>query len=455
MFGLYGDLPPPSKAVAENGDAVAAAKGSESDAGVDAAKPSSWYINKLMPSRKPGAAMPPPQLLRQRDGPSAPVLASGVVKARLSAGTAEGRAAPADASARGESDALPARPSWGDQPALVGAAAAVQNEYDPARPNDYEEFCAAREKRRREAEIEEARNAARRLDDERRRKEEEARELERQAEREREDKEATGGGDGSQADARSLLHISGEEAWKRRAMMGRGGGAPPPEEAGAEGARPGLGSGGAGLGADKGAGGGAMSAAERMMAKMGWKEGQGLGKSRQGMTTPLVARKSDRRSGVIVNAEERPLRQPAQPPAPPQQPAIVGSGSGPAGAITPGGGKRAKPGGVSFNMPPTRVVLLKNMVGPGEVDDELEGEVASECEKYGMVLRVLIFEVTDPDFPPTEAVRIFIEFERQESATKAVVDLDGRFFGGRVVKAGFFDEDMFTAHRLAPEPDDP
>lgn len=33
----------------------------------------------------------------------------------------------------------------------------------------------------------------------------------------------------------------------------------------------------------------------------------------------------------------------------------------------------------------TRVVLLRNMVGPGEVDDDLEDEVGMECSKYGNV----------------------------------------------------------------------
>ena len=31
---------------------------------------------------------------------------------------------------------------------------------------------------------------------------------------------------------------------------------------------------------------------------------------------------------------------------------------------------------------------------------------------------VLIFEVTEPNFPPHEAVRIFVQFSRPEEATK-------------------------------------
>ena len=33
------------------------------------------------------------------------------------------------------------------------------------------------------------------------------------------------------------------------------------------------------------------------------------------------------------------------------------------------------------------------MVGPGEVDDELEGETIEECTKYGKITKCTIFEV--------------------------------------------------------------
>ena len=46
------------------------------------------------------------------------------------------------------------------------------------------------------------------------------------------------------------------------------------------------------------------------------------------------------------------------------------------------------------------------MVGPGEVDDDLQPETAEECTKYGEVVRCLIYEVsnitehkTSQDFP--------------------------------------------------------
>jgi splicing factor 45 len=89
------------------------------------------------------------------------------------------------------------------------------------------------------------------------------------------------------------------------------------------------------------------------------------------------------------------------------------------------------------------------MVGPGEVDDDLEGETAEECSKYGKVTKCLIFEI--PDGADDEAVRIFLEFERMESAIKAVVDLNGRYFGGRVVKGNFYNLDKFRRFDLADE----
>ena len=37
---------------------------------------------------------------------------------------------------------------------------------------------------------------------------------------------------------------------------------------------------------------------------------------------------------------------------------------------------------------------MQNMVGPGEVDDDLQPEVAEECSKYGEVVKCLVFEVS-------------------------------------------------------------
>ncbi|UKJ88238.1 hypothetical protein MACJ_000682 [Theileria orientalis] len=43
----------------------------------------------------------------------------------------------------------------------------------------------------------------------------------------------------------------------------------------------------------------------KMMEKMGWKEGLGLGKNEQGMVTPLVAKQTGKNSAIIMNALPR------------------------------------------------------------------------------------------------------------------------------------------------------
>lgn len=63
------------------------------------------------------------------------------------------------------------------------------------------------------------------------------------------------------------------------------------------------------------------------------------------------------------------------------------------------------------------IIYSQNMVGPGEVDEDLEPEVKDECNtKYGEVIKVLIFEM--PGAAHDEAIRIFVEFKRIESAIK-------------------------------------
>ncbi|KAI3697609.1 hypothetical protein L6452_30703 [Arctium lappa] len=373
LGGLYGDLPPPSSS------------STDEDSHNRITNPSSnvWSSSvKMAPPtlRKPSSSslIPPPKSLLK----------------------------PQQSKPRLVNSTPPPTPVISSfQPALVGVTSSVVEEYDPARPNDYEEYKRERKRKAAEAEMK------RELD--RRRQEEEERE---KRERENMEKERE----------KVDFNISGEEAWKRRAAMtvggGGGGGVPrrsvsPPSGGGDGFSIEKSETGGLGVGA-----GGQMTAAQRMMAKMGWKAGQGLGKQEQGITTPLMAKKTDRRAGVIVNASE-----------PKQQPE-----------------KKAR--GVNINGQPTRVVLLRNMVGPGEVDDDLETEVAEECAKYGTVTRVLIFEITEPNFPVDEAVRIFVQFERSEQATKALVDLEGRFFGGRVVRATFYEEERFNTNELAPMP---
>lgn len=177
---------------------------------------------------------------------------------------------------------------------------------------------------------------------------------------------------------------------------------------------------------------GSSSVAQRIMARYGYKAGQGLGKLEQGMSQALLVEKTSKRGGKIIHEKDIP-KAPELPAPPP--PAPVGLTQQQSESIT------------DIMRNPSKVVLLRNMVGPGEVDDDLEPETKEECSKYGEVVRCLIFEI--PGVVEEEAVRIFIEFKRLESAIKAVVDTNGRYFGGRVVKASFYDHDKFKRLELA------
>jgi splicing factor 45 len=168
------------------------------------------------------------------------------------------------------------------------------------------------------------------------------------------------------------------------------------------------------------------SVAAKIMARYGFKEGQGLGKQEQGMASALQVEKTSKRGGRIIHEKE-----------------ILASATSPV-VENPANSQQSI---TEIIKNPSKVVLLKNMVGPGEVDDDLEPEVKDECnQKYGEVTSVIIHETQAENHE--EAVRIFVEFRRIESAIKAVVDLNGRFFGGRQVKANFYDTEKFDNLQL-------
>ena len=57
----------------------------------------------------------------------------------------------------------------------------------------------------------------------------------------------------------------------------------------------------------------------------------------------------------------------------------------------------------------------QNMVGPGEVDEDLQPEVQEECGKYGQVSKCLIFEVfahTDLDMTESRVTHNGCLFQR-------------------------------------------
>ncbi|KXJ75046.1 hypothetical protein RP20_CCG012418 [Aedes albopictus] len=187
---------------------------------------------------------------------------------------------------------------------------------------------------------------------------------------------------------------------------------------------------------------GGSSVAAKIMAKYGFRDGQGLGKQEQGMSMALQVEKTSKRGGRIVHEKDISMLPPGEIP-----PGATASTATTPPSTSQASSFASEPSITEIMKSPSKVVLLRNMVGPGDVDDELEPEVKDECNtKYGDVVTVVIHEM--PKVVPEETVRIFVEFKRMESAIKAVVDLNGRFFGGRQVRAGFYNQERFDSMDL-------
>lgn len=64
---------------------------------------------------------------------------------------------------------------------------------------------------------------------------------------------------------------------------------------------------------------------------------------------------------------------------------------------------------------------------------ELEEDVKEECdEKYGKVMHIAV--------DANSAGNIYVKFDKQENSKKAVDDLNGRKFDGRIVSAELMSE---------------
>ena len=96
------------------------------------------------------------------------------------------------------------------------------------------------------------------------------------------------------------------------------------------------------------------------------------------------------------------------------------------------------------------VVVLRNMVEVDEVDETLQDEITEECGRYGVVRHVIIYQERQSDEDDAEiVVKIFVEFSNASEATGAQEALNGRYFGGRLVRADVYDQNLYDHNDLS------
>lgn len=72
--------------------------------------------------------------------------------------------------------------------------------------------------------------------------------------------------------------------------------------------------------------------------------------------------------------------------------------------------------------------MLRNMVGPEDLDDDLESEVTDECGKYGSVNKVIIYQEKQSEEDDAEViVKIFVEFTSQKGEYRDMQALEEWF----------------------------
>lgn len=95
----------------------------------------------------------------------------------------------------------------------------------------------------------------------------------------------------------------------------------------------------------------------------------------------------------------------------------------------------------------SKVVILRNMVGPDDVDEMLKEEIQDECSKFGVVERVIIYNEKQTDNEDDDTaeiiVKIFVQFSLAWETEIARDALNGRYFGGRLVRAELYDQALF------------
>lgn len=98
----------------------------------------------------------------------------------------------------------------------------------------------------------------------------------------------------------------------------------------------------------------------------------------------------------------------------------------------------------------TSVLMLFNMISPDDISSEAEVEeikkdIYDECSTFGFVKSI---EIPRPEADNAGIVKVYVEFDRPESAKSAQIGLSGRKFNHRLVISSFYSEERYHNHEL-------
>lgn len=134
-----------------------------------------------------------------------------------------------------------------------------------------------------------------------------------------------------------------------------------------------------------------------MMAKFGWEAGKGLGASESGMTTALSVAKP---VGAASSKKGKKQQDTSSEPAP--------TGMAAKRATIVDATRESRIANQKSELgEPSRVVLLTNLCGVDDLDDDLGNEVAEEANKFGVVERCFVYQVPG-EVRDDQVVRIFL-----------------------------------------------
>ncbi|KAH8086839.1 hypothetical protein HD553DRAFT_203565 [Filobasidium floriforme] len=164
--------------------------------------------------------------------------------------------------------------------------------------------------------------------------------------------------------------------------------------------------------------------AERMMKKWGHQEGQGLGKQGDGIIHALAAEN--------IDASKKKSRS-----------GWVQASSSKGKLINSNQDTRRQEDKEKYGEPSQVVCLSNVLASPDMADEDLQADIGDECGKHGIVERVVMHVVDPPPAEPSDGFRIFVVFSGLAGAWQTVKMLNGRMFGGREVRATYFDKGRF------------